>query len=60
MEQVSDGEQLFKQLFDRLYLRMYSLAFRLSDDPHSAQDLTQEAFARLWEAMHKTWPPVRW
>lgn len=53
VERASGREELFRELFHGLYVRMFNLALSLSGDPHSAQDVTQEAFARLWEAMRE-------
>lgn len=41
----------FEQLYRRHAGRVYGLCLRLTGDPASAEDLTQEAFVRAWQKL---------
>ncbi len=43
----------FEQLFHRCYSRAYSAAYRLMGNSSDAEDLTQEAFLRVWAAFDR-------
>ena len=41
----------FRELYEHHHARIYALAWRMSGDVSQAEDLTQEVFIRLWDAM---------
>lgn len=43
----------FEQLFQRSYSRAYNAAYRLMGNASDAEDLTQEAFVRVWAAFDR-------
>ena len=43
----------FEQLFHRSYTRAYNAAYRLMGNASDAEDLTQEAFVRVWAAFDR-------
>jgi RNA polymerase sigma-70 factor (ECF subfamily) len=43
----------FEQLFQRSYTRAYNAAYRLMGNASDAEDLTQEAFVRVWAAFDR-------
>ena len=43
--------QAFEELYRRHHRRVYALALRLTRDRHRAEELTQDAFVRAWEAL---------
>lgn len=45
-------QQLFRNLVDLHQQRVYSQAFYILSDKGDAEDATQEAYERLWKAMH--------
>ena len=47
---VAEGNrQAFLELYDRYSSRVYGLALKMLGDPMSAEDVSQEAFMRLWK-----------
>lgn len=42
-------ERAFEAIFNEHYTRVYTILFRMTGDPDSADDLTAETFWRLWE-----------
>ena len=52
VEQIQDGDRAaFEDLYRRYYGRLYRFCLRRMGDPHEAEDVTQEAFARAYRAM---------
>lgn len=50
---LKDGNELaYQVLFDRLWERMYVLAFSLLQDREIAKDLVQEIWIDIWERRH--------
>src|SRR4051812_15986739 len=45
--------QEFEQLMRRSYSRAYSAAYRMMGNATDAEDLTQEAFMRVWSAFER-------
>lgn len=45
---ISD-EQAFEELFQAMYPPLLKFAWRYTGDKHSAQDVVQESFVKLWE-----------
>ena len=43
----------FEQLFHRSYTRAYNAAYRLMGNASDAEDLTQEAYVRVWSAFDR-------
>lgn len=41
----------FRELYDCHHERVYALAWRMCSDPRLAEDLTQEVFVKVWDAM---------
>jgi RNA polymerase sigma-70 factor (ECF subfamily) len=49
VQQVAQGDrQAFLQLYDRHSARVYGLALRMLGDVPSAEEVTQDAFMKLW------------
>ncbi len=47
---VAEGDrQAFLELYDRYASRVYGLALKMLGDPMRAEDISQEAFIRLWK-----------
>ena len=44
-------DRAFEELIDQHARYVFNLAIRLLDDPREAEDLTQEAFIRVWKAL---------
>jgi RNA polymerase sigma-70 factor (ECF subfamily) len=56
---VAEGDrQAFLELYDRFSSRVYGLALKMLGDPMRAEDITQEAFIRLWKRA-ETFHPER-
>ncbi|MBN1892877.1 sigma-70 family RNA polymerase sigma factor [bacterium] len=48
---ASGDEGAFRQLFDRYEKRVMALAFRITEDPDLAADVTQEVFIRVYRSL---------
>jgi RNA polymerase sigma-70 factor (ECF subfamily) len=58
-KQVADGDAVaLEKLYDRYGQPVYSLALRITRDPETAEELTQEVFVRLWRYA-ATFDPAR-
>lgn len=52
VEQYQEGDvAAFEDLYRRYYGRLFRFCLRRTGDPHEAEELTQEAFARAYRAM---------
>lgn len=52
VEQYQDGDlAAFEDLYRRYYSRLFRFCLRRTGDPHEAEEVTQEAFARAFRAM---------
>lgn len=52
VEQIQEGDiAAFEDLYRRYYGRLYRFCLRRMGDPHEAEEVTQEAFARAYRAM---------
>jgi RNA polymerase sigma-70 factor (ECF subfamily) len=59
MRRVAEGDRkAFRALYDRHAARVYGLALRVVSDPMTAEEVTQDAFLRLWTRA-KTYNPDR-
>ena len=43
--------QIFSQLIDNYKNMVYNLAYRMSNNPHEAEDISQEAFLRAYQSL---------
>ncbi|GIW80679.1 MAG: RNA polymerase sigma factor [Gemmatales bacterium] len=50
-EAQNGRQQAFAALAEAYWPKVYRWLFRLSDHPHLAEDLTQEAFLKAWSAL---------
>jgi len=48
---VAGNTFAFKQLYDNNVNRIYAVCLRVSQDPDTADELTQEAFIKAWEKL---------
>lgn len=46
-----------RELLQAYLPRVYRFAWRLTNDPHAAEDLTQETFLRAWRQRHRLRDP---
>ncbi|NND85028.1 MAG: sigma-70 family RNA polymerase sigma factor [Acidimicrobiia bacterium] len=54
IERAKEGDhEAFRQLVEEHQHDVYSLALRLTRDPHLAHDIAQEAFIRAWRSLPK-------
>lgn len=44
-----EKEEVFKELFDTSYDKLYYLAYGIIGDPDVAEDIVEDSFALLWE-----------
>ncbi len=52
VRKASEGDKTaFRELFDRNSSRVYAFCMRLSADPDTAQELTQDSFIKAWEKL---------
>jgi RNA polymerase sigma-70 factor, ECF subfamily len=56
---TQDDHRAFAELVDRWEDRVWRLCARIVGDPHRAEDLKQEAFARLFEKRRDYRPPMK-
>ena len=52
-DQFASMRQEFETLFQRCHRRAYNAAFRMMGNSSDAEDLTQEAFVRVWSAFDR-------
>src|SRR5882724_4007872 len=52
-ETRSSHREEFEALFQRSYYRAYNAAYRMMGNASDAEDLTQEAFVRVWAAFER-------
>jgi len=63
MSELAAGERIvveapsFERLFDEQRQRLFSAMWLVSRDRDEAEDLTQEAFVRVWERWDRAGPP---
>ena len=50
-EVSSDGVPTWDEIVDQHTARVYRLAYRLTGNPHDAEDLTQEVFVRVFRSL---------
>ena len=43
--------QMFSRLIDNYKNMVYNLAYRMSNNPHEAEDISQEAFVRAYQSL---------
>ena len=43
--------QIFSRLIDNYKSMVYNLAYRMSNNPHEAEDISQEAFMRAYQSL---------
>lgn len=54
VQQILDGDrEAFTFLVERYGKQIYSLTYRLTNDPQEAQDLGQEAFVRIYQMLDR-------
>ncbi|MBB6520660.1 RNA polymerase sigma factor [Pseudoteredinibacter isoporae] len=52
VDQAASGDsRAFKQLYERHYKRVYALCLRMTANPESAEECTQEAFIKAWRKL---------
>jgi RNA polymerase sigma-70 factor (ECF subfamily) len=62
---VADGDMdAFRQLYDQTSSRLFAIALRILRDSEAAQDVTQEAYLRIWRKASRFEPsrgaPLAW
>jgi RNA polymerase sigma factor (sigma-70 family) len=55
-EPVGAGVPTWDQIVEDHSARVYRLAYRLTGNPHDAEDLTQEVFVRVFRSLHTYTP----
>lgn len=50
---LSDHSETFARLYDRHYLKIYRIAYGMTGNRESAEDLTQEIFLRAFQKLHQ-------
>lgn len=50
---VAHVRQLFTQLYEENWVKLYVHVFRMLDDRDEARDIVQEIFANLWDRMER-------
>ncbi len=55
-EAVAAGVPSWEQIVEDHSARVYRLAYRLTGNPHDAEDLTQEVFVRVFRSLHTYTP----
>jgi RNA polymerase sigma factor (sigma-70 family) len=53
---LADGVPTWDQIVEDHSARVYRLAYRLTGNPHDAEDLTQEVFVRVFRSLHTYTP----
>lgn len=49
VQRIAEGDRkAFLSLYDRYAAKVHGLSLRMLRDPHSAEEVTQDAFMRLW------------
>ncbi|RME10213.1 MAG: RNA polymerase subunit sigma, partial [Ardenticatenia bacterium] len=50
VHRVAQGdEDAFRRLYEKYLDAVYSMALKVTRDPHMAEDVAQEVFVRLWQ-----------
>ena len=52
----AEGVPSWDEVVDQHSARVYRLAYRLTGNPHDAEDLTQEVFVRVFRSLHTYTP----